>query len=228
MIRPLLSFAAFASITPAFAQDTNPAPVAVLDELRIVACEYRVPSVVLFGVAWHGSQFRQFDRDTAKPGRVGVLSVPVDGRADAARLRSDWRYNIREGAKLYDCLLRRDLCRFKGAPGAHLLRHVDSVCDHRLACAVCFQQRLKNEIHEPLLEGSAALALEPHRPVAKDERLASVAHLRQIHVETLIARFWKRVEHRLADDIATKADELFVCSVHQLENIVRAAEHGEK
>lgn len=82
----------------------NPSPVALRDEIVAVAREYRVPSVILCGLAWHASRFRQFD-GSGKPvetvrGRVGVLSVPVETRADAERLRSDWRYNLREGAKL--------------------------------------------------------------------------------------------------------------------------------
>ena len=105
MHRVFLTLTILAVVTPSFATDPNPSPRIVCDELRIIAHEYRIPSVLLMGVAWHGSRLQQFDRVTGKPtetkpGRVGVLSVPVENRADANRLYADWRYNVREGAKL--------------------------------------------------------------------------------------------------------------------------------
>ncbi|MDX1931021.1 MAG: C39 family peptidase [Capsulimonadales bacterium] len=62
-------------------------------ELEAAARAYRVPSVLLKGLAWKRSRWRQAD------GQVGILGVPVEGRKDADRLRDDWRYNLREGAK---------------------------------------------------------------------------------------------------------------------------------
>ncbi|MBC8141554.1 MAG: C39 family peptidase [Armatimonadetes bacterium] len=103
----LLALLPPATAAPTFATNhnaVNPKPGEVRDEVIAVAREYRIPSVILCGLAWHASRFRQFG-DGGKPvetapGRVGILSVPVETRADAERLRSDWRHNIREGAKL--------------------------------------------------------------------------------------------------------------------------------
>ncbi len=102
----LVFFAALSivAVSPATAFATNPTPAEIRAELFAVARESRIPSAILCGLAWYGSRFRQFDAAgkplETKPGRVGVLSVPVEERADAVRLRSDWRYNVREGAKL--------------------------------------------------------------------------------------------------------------------------------
>ncbi len=97
----LLATAIFAA--PAFA--ANPTPTTVRDELMTVARENRIPSAILCGLAWKASRFQQFDPQTGKPienqpGRVGILSVPIEERTDAEKLRTDWKYNLREGAKL--------------------------------------------------------------------------------------------------------------------------------
>lgn len=93
--------------TPALAlpaSAANPTTAEVRDELLVVARENRIPSAILCGLAWHSSRFRQFDTNGKpvenKPGHVGILAVPVEERTDAEKLRSDWRYNLREGAKL--------------------------------------------------------------------------------------------------------------------------------
>ncbi len=83
----------------------TPFTTEVRDELRRVARENRIPSTILCALVWQASRFRQFDAATGKPtetvpGRVGLLSVPIMGRADAGRLGNDWHYNVREGAKL--------------------------------------------------------------------------------------------------------------------------------
>ena len=105
MNRAVVSFLACTTLavtSRAFA--ANPLPADVRAELIRAAHEYRIPSPILLGLAWHGSRFRQLDAGNkpveTKPGRVGVLGVPIAGRPDADRLRADYRYNIREGAKL--------------------------------------------------------------------------------------------------------------------------------
>ncbi|MBC7809007.1 MAG: C39 family peptidase [Akkermansiaceae bacterium] len=102
LVYPAMISASAIFSAPVFA--ANPTPAEVRAELFVVARESRIPSAILCGLAWHGSRFRQFDAAgkplETKPGRVGVLAVSVEERADATRLRSDWRYNVREGAKL--------------------------------------------------------------------------------------------------------------------------------
>ena len=82
----------------------NPPPALVRAEIVSAARDSRVPSTVLLVLAWHVSRLRQFGANGVSletvPGRVGILSVPVEGHFDAARLRADWRYNVRAGAAL--------------------------------------------------------------------------------------------------------------------------------
>jgi hypothetical protein len=75
--------------------------------LDAAARAHRIPSVVLRGLAWKESQWR-----TDAPehdGRVGLLGVQVKGRsaADVSRLKSDWRYNIAEGATRLELMWNR-------------------------------------------------------------------------------------------------------------------------
>ncbi len=80
-----------------------PTEAQIAAELDRAAHVYRVPSVLLKGLAWRESGWRQFD-SAGKPfaageDRVGVLGVPVGKRADSERLRTDYRYNIEQGTR---------------------------------------------------------------------------------------------------------------------------------
>ena len=85
----------------------NPTPSEANAALEAAARTHRIPTVLLKSLAWHESGWRQTDKSGAvvepEAGHVGLLGVWDGGnggkRADAARLRSDWRYNIEEGAK---------------------------------------------------------------------------------------------------------------------------------
>lgn len=81
----------------------NPSREELASAIAETAQKDRIPTVLLEGLAWHESGWRQWDA-VGKPvsldtGRVGLLGVSVEGRKDADRLRSDWRYNLDEGAK---------------------------------------------------------------------------------------------------------------------------------
>lgn len=85
-----------ALVAPAPATDA--AIRAALDE---AAQTWRIPSALLHGLAWRVSRWKAAFDDGA---RVGVLGVPIAGRSDVARLRSDWRYALDQGARhLYLC-----------------------------------------------------------------------------------------------------------------------------
>jgi hypothetical protein len=102
-----------AVVVPA-ARATAPAPPAaaaathdVSAAIEAAAREHRIPSVLLKGLAWAQSRWRQRD-DAATPpagapgepdGRVGLMGIPGAGRADVDRLRDDWRYNVEQGAR---------------------------------------------------------------------------------------------------------------------------------
>jgi len=80
----------------------NPPAAEVARALEDAARAHRVPSVLLKGLAYHESGWRQFGLDGAAweaEGRVGLLGVPIRDRSDADRLRSDWRYNVEQGTK---------------------------------------------------------------------------------------------------------------------------------
>jgi hypothetical protein len=83
------------------APSRNPSDAEVGAALERAAHNRRVPSVLLKGLAWRQSGWRQFDA-AGKPveagGRVGLLGVKPRDDADAARLRADWRYNVERGA----------------------------------------------------------------------------------------------------------------------------------
>jgi hypothetical protein len=89
----------------------NPAPSEVARELAAQARAHRIPEVLLDGLAWRESAWRQWDSSgkalESAPGHVGLLGVWAGGRADAARLRSDWRFNVAEGARQLEvCFIR--------------------------------------------------------------------------------------------------------------------------
>ena len=80
----------------------NPSDANIAAALDAAARINRVPTVLVRGLAWHQSGWRQWD-SAGKPvetkGRVGIMGVAVAGRDDAARLRDDWRYNVAEGVR---------------------------------------------------------------------------------------------------------------------------------
>lgn len=81
----------------------NPSQIEIARVLEAAARQNRVPSVLLKGLAWHESGWRQWEPDNKlveHDGRVGLLGVPAGGgRKDADRLRTDWRYNIEQGTR---------------------------------------------------------------------------------------------------------------------------------
>lgn len=83
-------------------QRVSPTRVELDSALEQAAQTYRLPALLVKALAWHESRWQQDRR--SPDGRVGVLGVPTAGRSDAARLQTDWRYNVQEGARqLYLC-----------------------------------------------------------------------------------------------------------------------------
>lgn len=101
---------------PGNAARMNPAPAEVSTALDAAAKAHRIPTVLLKSLAWRESRWCQVGENGVvvepEAGHVGLLGVwdggpahsQSDGgnggrRMDAARLRTDWRYNVDEGAK---------------------------------------------------------------------------------------------------------------------------------
>lgn len=81
----------------------NPSVADVSAALQSAARRNRIPTAVLFSLAWRESNWRQWDEKgisiAPDSDPIGLLGVPGQGRDDRDRLKSDWRYNIDEGAK---------------------------------------------------------------------------------------------------------------------------------
>ena len=103
---PFLSAFAAACLcaSPALASaPANPTFADVSAALEAAAQKHRIPSVLLKSLAWRESGWQQIGETGTvvepEKNHVGLLGVWDGDRDDAARLRSDWRYNIEEGAK---------------------------------------------------------------------------------------------------------------------------------
>jgi hypothetical protein len=100
---PLLLIVSALSVPVLATPPVSPTDTQVSQELEACARANRVPSVLLKGLAWRQSHWRQWDTTgkvvESAPGRVGLLGVAVGKRPDADRLRTDWRYNIQQGTK---------------------------------------------------------------------------------------------------------------------------------
>ena len=89
----------------ALAAEANAGPHSeeIAAALKEAAAANRIPSVLLEGLAWRESRWQpcvaQNRPVQSDPTHIGLLGVPSEGRTDAARLGTDWRYNIQEGAK---------------------------------------------------------------------------------------------------------------------------------
>jgi hypothetical protein len=82
----------------------NPSDAEVATALEEASHANRIPTVLLKALAWQASGWRQWDEKGGviepRPEHVGLLGVWVGGkRVDAERLRTDWRYNVEQGAK---------------------------------------------------------------------------------------------------------------------------------
>jgi hypothetical protein len=81
----------------------DPSDSEIAAALDASARAHRIPTVLLKGLAWRMSGWRQWDAagktNEQMSGRVGLLGVAAADRSDADRLRSDWRYNVEQGTK---------------------------------------------------------------------------------------------------------------------------------
>lgn len=86
-----------------------PPPPATQQEITIAldaaAKAHRIPTVVLRALAYKESRWHTDAPE--RDGRVGILGVPIKDRVDAEKLKSDWRYNIAEGAERLELMWNR-------------------------------------------------------------------------------------------------------------------------
>lgn len=90
--------------------DANPTHTIIRAKLKEAALEYNIPSVILMGIAYTESGWRQFDANgeplihynTSGSFDIGIMQINSTGRSDIERLKTDIFYNIEIGAKILD------------------------------------------------------------------------------------------------------------------------------
>ena len=87
---------------PALAAQARPSEAEVLAALDASARAHRIPTSLLRGLAWKESK-----ESRERPERVGLLGVPAKGRTDVEKLRTDWRYNVEQGARRLELMWNR-------------------------------------------------------------------------------------------------------------------------
>ena len=103
-------FAGDGSFFHASSQNTNPPDTVIRAKLKEMALKYNIPSVVLMGIAYTESGWRQFDAsgnpvihyNTSGSFDIGIMQINSVGRSDIDRLKTDIFYNIEIGAKILD------------------------------------------------------------------------------------------------------------------------------
>jgi len=88
----------------------NPSSTVLRAKFIEVSKKYNIPSVILMGIAYTESGFRQFDLSgnpiihTNSDGSIdiGIMQINSTGRTDIERLKNDVFYNIEVGAKILD------------------------------------------------------------------------------------------------------------------------------
>jgi hypothetical protein len=91
-------------------QNTNPPDTVIRAKLKEMALKYNIPSVILMGIAYTESGWRQFDAsgnpvihyNTSGSFDTGIMQINSVGRSDIDRLKTDIFYNIEIGAKILD------------------------------------------------------------------------------------------------------------------------------
>lgn len=91
-------------------QNVNPSHTVIRAKLKEMALKYNIPSVILMGIAYTESGWRQFDSlgnpvihtNTDGSFDIGIMQINSSGRSDIERLKEDIFYNIEIGAKILD------------------------------------------------------------------------------------------------------------------------------
>ncbi|MGC8757499.1 MAG: stalk domain-containing protein [Caldisericaceae bacterium] len=98
------------AVTPFLQNDPNPSSTVIRAYLKEMALKYNIPSVVLMGIAYTESGWRQFDSsgnpiinyNSQTSFDIGIMQINSVGRSDIDKLKSDIFYNIEVGAKILD------------------------------------------------------------------------------------------------------------------------------
>jgi hypothetical protein len=98
------------SINGVFAQNENPPDTVIRAVLKQAALKYNIPSVILMGIAYNESGWRQFDSsgnpvihyNSSSSFDIGIMQINSVGRSDINKLETDIYYNIDIGAKILD------------------------------------------------------------------------------------------------------------------------------
>jgi Transglycosylase SLT domain. len=88
----------------------NPSDSVLRAKFIEVAKKYNIPSVILMGIAYTESGWKQFDAtgapiihtNTDGSIDIGIMQINSTGRSDLDRLKTDVFYNIEVGAKILD------------------------------------------------------------------------------------------------------------------------------
>lgn len=98
------------SVNGVFAQNENPPDTIIRAALKQAALKYNIPSVILTGIAYTESGWRQFDSsgnpiihyNSSSSFDIGIMQINSVGRSDINKLETDIFYNIDIGAKILD------------------------------------------------------------------------------------------------------------------------------
>lgn len=91
-------------------QNPNPPDTVIRAKLKEMALKYNIPSVILMGIAYTESGWKQFDSsgnpvihyNSSGSFDIGIMQINSVGRSDIDRLKTDIFYNIEIGAKILD------------------------------------------------------------------------------------------------------------------------------
>jgi hypothetical protein len=95
---------------PMLQNDPNPSSTVIRAYLKEMALKYNIPSVILMGIAYTESGWRQFDSsgnpvinyNSQTSFDIGIMQINSVGKSDIDKLKTDIFYNIEVGAKILD------------------------------------------------------------------------------------------------------------------------------
>src|SRR5690242_5307778 len=93
--------------------------------------------------------------------------------------------------------------------------------------AIGLGERLVDEVDVTLLRLRVGRAVEQNSLFSADEGHSCRQHLIEDLDESLMPNFGQRFNERLADDVAP-ADHVVIRLVHELEDVIRSAQHREE
>ena len=91
-------------------QNPNPSDTVIRAKLKEMALKYNIPSVILMGIAYTESGWKQFDANgnpvihynSSSSFDIGIMQINSVGKSDIDKLKADIFYNIEIGAKILD------------------------------------------------------------------------------------------------------------------------------